>query len=105
MRPSLACAQGPVCVGARLRLAERRLQRVQEVQAKRELLRGELAETQGRLMLEPGRWLEQCEFPQPRPAPQFSESGAGVGAAKVHGGSPRPSRAVPALPPSCEATQ
>nr|XP_020753307.1 kinesin-like protein KIF26A [Odocoileus virginianus texanus] len=54
-------AEGLVCVGARLRLAERRLQRLQEVQAKRELLRGELAETQGRLMLEPGRWLEQFE--------------------------------------------
>ncbi|MXQ87439.1 hypothetical protein E5288_WYG000107 [Bos mutus] len=54
-------AEGPVCVSARLRLAERRLQRLQEVQAKRELLRGELAETQGRLMLEPGRWLEQFE--------------------------------------------
>ncbi|XP_010828054.1 PREDICTED: kinesin-like protein KIF26A, partial [Bison bison bison] len=53
--------KGPVCVSARLRLAERRLQRLQEVQAKRELLRGELAETQGRLMLEPGRWLEQFE--------------------------------------------
>ncbi|KAB0369469.1 hypothetical protein FD755_019474 [Muntiacus reevesi] len=54
-------AEGPVCVGARLRLPDRRLQRLQEVQAKRELLRGELAETQGRLMLEPGRWLEQFE--------------------------------------------
>lgn len=58
-----------MCVGARLRLPERRLQRLQEVQAKRELLRGELAETQGRLMLEPGRWLEQCKCPQPRPHP------------------------------------
>lgn len=59
--PSQSLEKGPVCVSARLRLAERRLQRLQEVQAKRELLRGELAETQGRLMLEPGRWLEQFE--------------------------------------------
>ncbi|XP_070333826.1 kinesin-like protein KIF26A [Odocoileus virginianus] len=59
--PSQSSEKGLVCVGARLRLAERRLQRLQEVQAKRELLRGELAETQGRLMLEPGRWLEQFE--------------------------------------------
>lgn len=59
--PSQNLEKGPVCVSARLRLAERRLQRLQEVQAKRELLRGELAETQGRLMLEPGRWLEQFE--------------------------------------------
>uniref|UniRef100_A0A8C6DF30 Kinesin family member 26A n=1 Tax=Moschus moschiferus TaxID=68415 RepID=A0A8C6DF30_MOSMO len=59
--PSHSLEKGPVCVSARLRLAERRLQRLQEVQAKRELLRGELAETQGRLMLEPGRWLEQFE--------------------------------------------
>ena len=36
------------------------------MQAKREHLCGELAETQGRLMVEPGRWLEQCESPAPR---------------------------------------
>ncbi|XP_025126859.3 kinesin-like protein KIF26A [Bubalus bubalis] len=59
--PSQSLEKGPVCASARLRLAERRLQRLQEVRAKRELLRGELAETQGRLMLEPGRWLEQFE--------------------------------------------
>lgn len=59
-----------MCVSARLRLAERRLQRLQEVQAKRELLRGELAETQGRLMLEPGRWLEQCESSSPAQGPR-----------------------------------
>ncbi|KAI4535124.1 hypothetical protein MG293_014350 [Ovis ammon polii] len=59
--PSQNLEKGPVCVSARLRLAERRLQRLQEVRARRELLRGELAETQGRLMLEPGRWLEQFE--------------------------------------------
>lgn len=75
-----------MCVGARLRLAERRLQRLQEVQAKRELLRGELAETQGRLMLEPGRWLEQCEFPQPRPAPQSGHLTLGPGVVGGPGG-------------------
>uniref|UniRef100_A0A8D1MB43 Kinesin motor domain-containing protein n=1 Tax=Sus scrofa TaxID=9823 RepID=A0A8D1MB43_PIG len=54
-------AEGLVCVGAKLRLAERRQQRLREVQAKRQVLCEELAETQGRLMLEPGRWLEQFE--------------------------------------------
>lgn len=57
-----------MCVSSKLRLAERRLQRLQEVQAKREHLCEELAETQGRLMVEPGRWLEQCECPS-APAP------------------------------------
>lgn len=55
-RPFLC--QGLVC-------AERRQQRLREVLAKHALLRGELAETQGRLMVEPGRWLEQCECPPP----------------------------------------
>lgn len=68
-RPEHPCLplvpQGPVCTSAKLRLAERRQQRLREVQAKHEHLCGELAETQGRLMLEPGRWLEQCEFPGP----------------------------------------
>lgn len=70
-----------MCVGARLRL-----QRLQEVQARRELLRGELAETQGRLMLEPGRWLEQCEFPQPSPAPRSGHLTPGPGAVGAPGG-------------------
>ncbi|XP_048218600.1 LOW QUALITY PROTEIN: kinesin-like protein KIF26A [Perognathus longimembris pacificus] len=52
--------KGPVCV-PRLRGAERRQQRLREVQARRPHLCEELAETQGRLMLEPGRWLEQFE--------------------------------------------
>lgn len=79
-------AQGPVCVSARLRLAERRLQRLQEVQAKRELLRGELAETQGRLMLEPGRWLEQCESPSPAQHPGSATSPQPQGAGGRPGG-------------------
>lgn len=57
------CCQGPVCVSSKLRLAERRQQRLREVQAKRDHLCEELAETQGRLMVEPGRWLEQCKCP------------------------------------------
>lgn len=59
------CRQGPMCVSSKLRLAERRQQRLREVQAKRAHLCEELAETQGRLMVEPGRWLEQCECPPP----------------------------------------
>ncbi|XP_060037073.1 kinesin-like protein KIF26A isoform X2 [Erinaceus europaeus] len=43
------------------RQAERRRQRLREVLTWRERLRRELAETQGRLMVEPGRWLEQFE--------------------------------------------
>lgn len=54
-----------MCASAKLRLAERRQQRLREVQAKHEHLCGELAETQGRLMVQPGRWLEQCESPTP----------------------------------------
>lgn len=66
---SLACPhqQGLVCISSKLRLAERRQQRLREVQAKRNHLCEELAETQGRLMVEPGRWLEQCECPMPSP--------------------------------------
>lgn len=56
-----------MCISSKLRLAERRQQRLQEVQAKRDHLCEELAETQGRLMVEPGRWLEQCESSCPLP--------------------------------------
>nr|XP_021535605.1 kinesin-like protein KIF26A [Neomonachus schauinslandi] len=59
--PSQDVEKGLVCSSAKLRLAERRQQRLREVQAKHEHLCGELAETQGRLMVEPGRWLEQFE--------------------------------------------
>ncbi|XP_044930365.1 kinesin-like protein KIF26A isoform X2 [Mustela putorius furo] len=65
-------AEGLVCASARLRLAERRQQRLREVQAKHEQLCGELAETQGRLMLEPGRWLEQFEV-DPELEPESAE--------------------------------
>ncbi|XP_007455649.1 PREDICTED: kinesin-like protein KIF26A [Lipotes vexillifer] len=65
-------AEGPVCVSAKLRLAERRQERLQEVWAKREALREELAETQGRLMVEPGRWLEQFEV-DPELEPESAE--------------------------------
>ncbi|KAF3830823.1 hypothetical protein GH733_002061 [Mirounga leonina] len=58
--PSQDVEKGLACTSA-LRLAERRQQRLREVQAKHEHLCGELAETQGRLMVEPGRWLEQFE--------------------------------------------
>ncbi|XP_058423827.1 kinesin-like protein KIF26A isoform X2 [Diceros bicornis minor] len=66
--------KGLVCVSAKL-LAERRQQRLREVQAKHGHLCEELAETQGRLMVQPGRWLEQCESPPlltgvVRPPPQ-----------------------------------
>ncbi|XP_069349276.1 kinesin-like protein KIF26A [Eulemur rufifrons] len=65
-------AEAPLCVGARLRQAERRQQRLQEVRARHERLCAELAETQGRLMVEPGRWLEQFEV-DPELDPESAE--------------------------------
>ncbi|XP_044630341.2 kinesin-like protein KIF26A isoform X2 [Equus asinus] len=65
-------AEGLVCVSANLRLAERRQQRLREVQAKHGHLCEELAETQGRLMVEPGRWLEQFEV-DPELEPESAE--------------------------------
>ncbi|KAM6202752.1 kinesin-like protein KIF26A [Rhynchocyon petersi] len=53
--------EGLVGMSARLQQTERRLQRLREVQAQRERLYQELAETQGRLMVERGRWMEQFE--------------------------------------------
>ncbi|XP_032123554.1 kinesin-like protein KIF26A isoform X2 [Sapajus apella] len=70
--PREAPTQGLACVSTRLRLAERRQQRLREVQAKHEQLCEELAETQGRLMLEPGRWLAQFEV-DPELEPESAE--------------------------------
>ncbi|XP_036903815.1 kinesin-like protein KIF26A isoform X2 [Sturnira hondurensis] len=53
--------EGPVCASVKVRLAERQQQKLRDVWAKRELLCAELAATQGRLMLEPGRWRAQFE--------------------------------------------
>ncbi|XP_059540969.1 kinesin-like protein KIF26A isoform X1 [Myotis daubentonii] len=61
VEPSQDTGKGLVCASAQLRLAERRQQRLRDVQAKHQRLRMELAETQGRLMVEPGRWLAQFE--------------------------------------------
>lgn len=71
-KPSQDVEKGPVCISSKLRLAERRQQRLQEVQAKRDHLCEELAETQGRLMVEPGRWLEQFEV-DPELEPESAE--------------------------------
>ncbi|XP_021099317.1 kinesin-like protein KIF26A isoform X2 [Heterocephalus glaber] len=71
-QPSQELRKGLVCVSSKLRLAERRQQRLQEVQAKRDHLCEELAETQGRLMVEPGRWLEQFEV-DPELEPESAE--------------------------------
>lgn len=59
------CHQGLVCVSVKPRLGERRQQRLRDLRARRELLCAELAETQGRLMVRPSRWPEQCECPPP----------------------------------------
>ncbi|KAM6171442.1 kinesin-like protein KIF26A isoform 2-T2 [Erethizon dorsatum] len=71
-QPSQELEKGLVCVSSKLRLVERRQQRLQEVQAKRDHLCEELAETQGRLMVEPGRWLEQFEV-DPELEPESAE--------------------------------
>ncbi|XP_008055685.2 kinesin-like protein KIF26A, partial [Carlito syrichta] len=65
-------SEGLVCAGAKLRLVERRQQRLREVRARHEHLCEELAETQGRLMVEPGRWLEQFEV-DPELEPESAE--------------------------------
>lgn len=70
--PSQDVEKGLVCVSAKLRLAERRQQRLQEVRTKHRRLCEELAETQGRLMVEPGRWLEQFEV-DPELEPESAE--------------------------------
>ncbi|XP_004699186.1 kinesin-like protein KIF26A [Echinops telfairi] len=69
---SLDLEKGPASMGTRLRLSERRLQRLREVRARREWLCQELAETQGRLMVERGRWLEQFEV-APELEPESAE--------------------------------
>ncbi|CAK6431719.1 unnamed protein product [Pipistrellus nathusii] len=64
--------EGPACASAQLRLAERRQQRLRDVQAKHELLCAELAETRGRLMVEPGRRPAQFQV-DPALAPASAE--------------------------------
>ncbi|XP_053522085.1 kinesin-like protein KIF26A isoform X2 [Artibeus jamaicensis] len=61
LEPSQDVEKGPVCASVKVRLAERQQQKLRDVRAKRELLCAELAATQGRLMLEPGRWRAQFE--------------------------------------------
>ena len=78
-----------MCISSKLRLAERRQQRLQEVQAKRDHLCEELAETQGRLMVEPGRWLEQCECSSPSVAEQGDPPPAGAGSQTLNRGTPQ----------------
>nr|XP_004665697.2 kinesin-like protein KIF26A [Jaculus jaculus] len=71
-QPSQDMEKGLLCINSKLRLVERRQQRLREVQAKRDQLCEELAETQGRLMVEPGRWLEQFEV-DPELEPESAE--------------------------------
>ncbi|XP_076982866.1 kinesin-like protein KIF26A [Tamandua tetradactyla] len=59
--PGQDAEKGAGCVGARLRLGDRRQQRLREVRAQHQRLCEELAATQGRLMLQPGRWRGQFE--------------------------------------------
>ncbi|XP_037687630.1 kinesin-like protein KIF26A isoform X2 [Choloepus didactylus] len=60
------------CAGARVRQVERRRQRLREVRAQHERLCQELAATQGRLMVEPGRWLGHFEV-DPALEPESAE--------------------------------
>ncbi|XP_036073740.1 kinesin-like protein KIF26A isoform X2 [Rousettus aegyptiacus] len=64
--------KGLVCVSVKPRLGERRQQRLRDLRARRELLCAELAETQGRLMVQPSRWPEQFEV-DPALEPESAE--------------------------------
>ncbi|XP_066198292.1 kinesin-like protein KIF26A isoform X1 [Saccopteryx leptura] len=72
LEPCQDTEKAPACTGAKLRLAEHRRQRLWDVQTKRELLCAELAETQGRLMVQPSRWLAQFEV-DPELEPESAE--------------------------------
>ncbi|KAF6130614.1 kinesin family member 26A [Phyllostomus discolor] len=72
LEPPQDVEKGLVCASVKVRLAERRQQKLRDVWAKRELLCAELAATQGRLMLEPGRWAAQFEV-DPALEPESAE--------------------------------
>lgn len=45
----------------KLKILERRQQRIREVKAKHEFLKEELEETKCRLMMDPNKWKEDCK--------------------------------------------
>ncbi|XP_077179925.1 kinesin-like protein KIF26A isoform X3 [Paroedura picta] len=53
--------KGLIYFNTKLKILERRHQRIREVKAKHELLRDELEETKGRLMLDPNKWKGEFE--------------------------------------------
>ncbi|XP_044515848.1 kinesin-like protein KIF26A [Gracilinanus agilis] len=53
--------EGLMYFNAKLKVLERRHQRIKEVKAKHELLREELEETKNRLMMDPNKWREEFE--------------------------------------------
>lgn len=46
----------------KLKILERRQQRIREVKAKHEFLKEELEETKCRLMMDPNKWKEDCKY-------------------------------------------
>lgn len=53
--------KGLIYFNTKLKILERRHQRIREVKAKHELLKDELEETKHRLMLDPNKWRGECE--------------------------------------------
>lgn len=46
----------------KLKILERRQQRIREVKAKHEFLKEELEETKCRLMMDPNKWKDDCKY-------------------------------------------
>lgn len=58
----LSPSKGLIYFNTKLKIVERRHQRIKEVKAKHELLKEELEETKGRLMLDPSKWKGECKY-------------------------------------------
>lgn len=58
---SLHFSQGLLYFNSKLKLLERRQQQVRELSAKYEVLLEELDDTKARLMMDPSKWMGECE--------------------------------------------
>lgn len=54
--------KGLIYFNTKLKILERRHQRIREMKAKHELLKEELEETKCRLMLDPSKWKGECKY-------------------------------------------
>lgn len=54
--------KGLMYFNTKLKVAERRQQRIRDLKAKHELLKEELEETKTRLMMDPNKWTGQCMY-------------------------------------------